>query len=216
MTVDISSIPNHVILQCYVCSILIGPEWCRMNHMILVWSLVDDNRLIPYLRISGFYGAVRLGFCHLDHHFITALVERWRPETHIFMLPHGECTIIRQDMRLIFGLSIDSNAIFGSIGQSWQLLCQDLLGMILNRDVMKGNSLELTWLRDNFDHISYYADDITIQRHARAFILRLISGSLFVDKSAHLANLMFLPLLANLNRISQYSWGAACLAWLYK
>ncbi|XP_021600607.1 serine/threonine-protein phosphatase 7 long form homolog [Manihot esculenta] len=53
---------------------------------------------------------------------------------------------------------------------------------------MKGNTVALTWLRDNFDQIPEYADDVTIQRHARAFLLRLIGGSLFVDQSAHRGN----------------------------
>uniref|UniRef100_A0A2C9VZU4 PDZ domain-containing protein n=1 Tax=Manihot esculenta TaxID=3983 RepID=A0A2C9VZU4_MANES len=77
-----------------------------------------------------------------------ALVERWRPETHTFMLPHGECTVTLQDMGQISGLPIDGNAVTGTTGQPWQLLCQDLLGLVPNREVMKGNTVALTWLRD--------------------------------------------------------------------
>ncbi|XP_043816677.1 serine/threonine-protein phosphatase 7 long form homolog [Manihot esculenta] len=119
-------------------------------------------------------------------------------------------------MGLISGLPTDGNAVTGTTGQPWQLQCQDLLGLVPDREVMKGNTVALTWLRDNFDQIPEYADDVTIQRHARAFLLRLIGGSLFVDRSAHRVNLMFLPLLADFNTCGQYSWGAACLAWLYK
>ena len=77
--------------------------------------------------------------------------------------------------------------------------------MVPDRDVMKGNTVVLNWLRDNFDHIPDYANDVTIQRHSRAFLSRLIGGSLFVDRSAHRINLIFLLLLANFNTYGQYS-----------
>lgn len=74
------------------------------------------------------------------------------------------------------------------------MLCHNLLGIVPDREVMKSNSIALSWLRDNLDHIPTSANDVTIQRYARAFILRLIDGSLFVDRSAYRVNLIFLHL----------------------
>lgn len=52
--------------------------------------------------------------------------------------------------------------------------------------------------------------------HARAHILRLIGGTIFSDKSSHFVNLMFLPLLEELEQAGEYSWGSAALGWLYR
>ncbi|CAN1139309.1 Serine/threonine-protein phosphatase 7 long form homolog [Linum perenne] len=38
---------------------------------------------------------------------ITALVERWRPETNTFHLYHGEATITMEDVHFITGLTVD-------------------------------------------------------------------------------------------------------------
>ncbi|CAN1167516.1 Protein MAINTENANCE OF MERISTEMS, partial [Linum perenne] len=42
-----------------------------------------------------------------DPELITALVERWRPETSTFHLYHGEATITLEDVHFLTGLSID-------------------------------------------------------------------------------------------------------------
>ena len=39
---------------------------------------------------------------------------------------------------------------------------------------------------------------------------------LIPDKSKNWVHLMYLPFLANLNEIKNYSWGSACLGFLYR
>ncbi|KAL4300322.1 hypothetical protein AHAS_Ahas17G0189300 [Arachis hypogaea] len=42
---------------------------------------------------------------------LAALVERWRPETHTFVLPVGEVTVILEDVTYIFRLPIDGEPV---------------------------------------------------------------------------------------------------------
>ena len=87
-----------------------------------------DSRVVELLQLTGFYGLARIGFFQLDHHLITALVERWRPETHTFHLPEGECTVTLQDVAIQTGLRIDGMPVIGHVGRNWSQMCQELLG----------------------------------------------------------------------------------------
>src|SRR5579883_1323876 len=47
----------------------------------------------------------------LDRSLLTALVDRWRPETHTFHLPCGEMTPTLQDVSFLFGIPIHGDAV---------------------------------------------------------------------------------------------------------
>ena len=65
-----------------------------------------------------------------DRSLLTALVDRWRPETHTFHLPFGEMTVTLQDVAMLTGLPIAGAAIGPSIPpMGWQ---NDILGRFAN------------------------------------------------------------------------------------
>ncbi|RYR43497.1 hypothetical protein Ahy_A08g039899 isoform E [Arachis hypogaea] len=66
-----------------------------------------------YLRATGFYHVSKIGVIREFHPLLAALVERWRPETHTFVLPVGEVTVTLEDVAYIFGLPIDGEAVSG-------------------------------------------------------------------------------------------------------
>ena len=69
--------------------------------------------IITYLHQSGFYHVSTIGSTHIDSKLIIALLERWRPETHTFHLPNGECTITLEDVSILLGLPVDGKAANG-------------------------------------------------------------------------------------------------------
>ncbi|XP_021687699.1 serine/threonine-protein phosphatase 7 long form homolog [Hevea brasiliensis] len=93
---------------------------CR-RHVDVLHLDAPPELIVPHLKKSGFIRVSRIRFFALDWHLISALVERWKPETHMFMLPIGECTITLEDIDIMTGLPIDD---MGQAGQySWGLAC---------------------------------------------------------------------------------------------
>ncbi|XP_061374922.1 protein MAIN-LIKE 1-like [Gastrolobium bilobum] len=70
----------------------------------------------PYLQQAGFYHIARLRNHEIDHHLISALEERWRPETRIFHMSMGEVTITLEDVHHLLGLPTDGEVVSGRVG----------------------------------------------------------------------------------------------------
>ena len=176
-----------------------------------------DPRVLQYIRLAGFYGIYRLGSrFEIDDALITALVERWRPETHTFHLTVGEATITLQDVAVLLGLRVHGPAVTSPAVVDWPSVCQQYLGVAPPARSIRGSSVSVKWLRETFEVLPADADDGVIQCHARAYILLLMQGVVFADSSGGKIQLIYLPLLANLERAGQYSWGSAALAFFYR
>ncbi|KAH1097095.1 hypothetical protein J1N35_014016 [Gossypium stocksii] len=75
-----------------------------------------------------------LGGCKLDPTIISALVERWRLETHTFHFSCDECTIILKDEALQLGLPMDGPVITGStVIPGKAELCRAMLKKVSNK-----------------------------------------------------------------------------------
>ncbi|RYQ85368.1 hypothetical protein Ahy_B10g104917 [Arachis hypogaea] len=59
------------------------------------------------------------------------------------------------------------------------------------------------------------ATEETVRIYARAYIMMLLSTSLFGDKSENRVHIRWLPFVARLDDMDSYSWWSAALAWLY-
>ncbi|KAH7836906.1 hypothetical protein Vadar_007256 [Vaccinium darrowii] len=167
------------------------------------------------VRQASFGGLMDIPFISLDLALITALLERWRPETHSFHLGSGEWTVTLQDVEVILGIPVDGLPVVGSTEQDWDKLCEELLGVIPEAKVSRtGGKVKLSWLRAHFKgHLEAGYSEEQVRQQACGYILLLIGGILIPDGSGGSVHLCYLSLLRDLT--IRHSRGSACLAGLY-
>nr|KYP35490.1 Serine/threonine protein phosphatase 7 long form isogeny [Cajanus cajan] len=154
-----------------------------------------DPRIEHLLEVAGFGEVAKIRHFKIDDCLITSLVERWRPKTHTFHLPVGECTVTLEDMALQLGLRIGDKPVIGPTFFDRDELCYELLGFVPPKgEALVGLTIKLKWLRDQQLH-----------QHCRAYILRFIGSVIMSDKSSNRLHLMYLPLLADLEHAGRYS-----------
>ena len=142
---------------------------------------------------AGLTGLFKVPDMEVDHALITALVEQWRPETHMFHLPHGEMGITLQDMEVMLGLPVDGLPVTRKIDYVWSELCEQLLGHKpppsipnSNKSTLARARIKYTWLVAQFSApLAADAGDEVVQQHARYHILVRMGTLLFMDKSAN-------------------------------
>ncbi|XP_015966057.1 serine/threonine-protein phosphatase 7 long form homolog [Arachis duranensis] len=161
----------------------------------------------------------------LDEALVSAFVERWRPETHTFHMPFGECTITLQDVAYQLGLPVDGRYVSGCLSEfhiyieggrpAW-VWFQELLGVIPLPSQVQKYAVNCSWFQETFGECPEDADDETMRRYVRAYIMMLLGTQLFADKSGNRIHIRWLPYVARLEELGTYSWGSATLAWLYR
>ncbi|KAJ9553724.1 hypothetical protein OSB04_017769 [Centaurea solstitialis] len=163
------------------------------------------DTVMDYIRIAGFEGMIKCGMKFLDHALITALVERWRPETHTFHLPIGEVTVTLQDVQVLWGLRIDGEAVTGC-DRKWEFdtkvdMCQRLLGITPTATDFKRAQLKIITVRDVLTtEFPDNASNEQCMRRARAYILVLLGGAVFADSNDNCVHMNLLALLEDFDR----------------
>jgi hypothetical protein len=99
-----------------------------------------------------------------DHSLLTALVDRWRPETHTFHFRWGEMTVTLQDVSCLLGLPLAGEAIGPSEpGADWHVDLAHRFNHVLpggvhpdhvRRAELDRSGLRTQWLRQ-FEVIQY-------------------------------------------------------------
>ena len=73
----------------------------------------------------------------------------------------------------------------------------------------RDSALRATWLIDNFREILVDADEVTIERYAKAYLFYLIGAVLFADMNSGEIQMLYITLLDQpWERIGSYSWGS--------
>ncbi|XP_016199017.1 protein MAIN-LIKE 1-like [Arachis ipaensis] len=77
-------------------------------------------------------------------------------------------------------------------------------------------AVNCSWFQETFGECPEDADDDTVRRYVRAYIMMLLGTQLFADKSGNRIHIRWLPYVTRLEELGTYSWGSAALAWLYR
>ncbi|RYQ90058.1 hypothetical protein Ahy_B09g096354 isoform A [Arachis hypogaea] len=77
-------------------------------------------------------------------------------------------------------------------------------------------AVNCSWFQETFGECPEGADEDTVRRYARAYIMMLLGTQLFADKSGNRVHIRWLPFVARLEEMGTYIWGSAALAWLYR
>jgi hypothetical protein len=83
--------------------------------------MVFDSHYMPLLwraNLLAITNIVSRGMLVFNATAITAMVDRWRSETHSFHLPCGEMTVTLEDMAMILGMLIRGRPITSRIESS--------------------------------------------------------------------------------------------------
>ncbi|RYQ96835.1 hypothetical protein Ahy_B08g092726 [Arachis hypogaea] len=93
---------------------------------------------------------------------------------------------------------------------------EELLGVIPPPSQVQKYAVNCSWFQETFGECPERADEETVRRYARAYIMMLLGTQLFADKSGNRIHIRWLPYVARLEEMGTYSWGSAALAWLYR
>ncbi|RYR27784.1 hypothetical protein Ahy_B01g051842 [Arachis hypogaea] len=93
---------------------------------------------------------------------------------------------------------------------------EELLGVIPPPSQVQKYAVNCSWFQETFGECPEDADDDTVRRYVRAYIMMLLGTQLFADKSGNRIHIRWLPYVARLEELGTYSWGSAALAWLYR
>ncbi|KAL5161100.1 Serine/threonine-protein phosphatase 7 long form [Glycine soja] len=204
--------------------------WMQAKHVSKhIWDKEEDRKLHIRRVVPTYQGQEQIPeeiipllrqydeILKINASLISALIERWRPETHVFHMRCGECTITLQDVYVLLGLRMDGAPLIGPTNLDLIDLCEELLGVRPQEGELQGSVVKLSWLAHHFSQLNNHDGNVQqLQWFTRAWILRFIGGVLFVDKGSSKVFLRYLQFLRDFGQCSTYAWGLAVLAYLYR
>ncbi|ERN01345.1 hypothetical protein AMTR_s00002p00258220 [Amborella trichopoda] len=80
----------------------------------------------------------------------------------------------------------------------------------------KLSRLKHIWSMPKFGQLPKKPTKLKLLEHTRAYLLYLVSTTIFVDASQRSTLISYLQLLRDLDEAGKYAWGAVALAFLYR
>lgn len=83
------------------------------------------------MRRTGLHHLADIDRMVIDHALITALEERWHPETNSFNFPSSKAIVTLEDIAYIYGLPVDGLMVVGRTfpGKLVDPACEEVLGL---------------------------------------------------------------------------------------
>ncbi|CAN1289164.1 Protein MAIN-LIKE 2 [Linum perenne] len=120
----------------------------RQRSTSLRWS----PQYQPFLegcRLSGVLPVIGHTPCK---ELVTALIERWRPETNTFHLVPGEATITLEDVEVLTGLPTTGRPLIISPDeQPVPEICEQWLGIQPPPNAVQGRTVKVAWVKTYWD-----------------------------------------------------------------
>ena len=154
----------------------------------------------------------------LDSSLLSALVDRWRPETHTFHFRWGEMTVTLQDVSFLTGLPIRGVPLVPSPPSvDWKARLEQRFGQPLPEGA---RGVPRAWLRQ-FRECPEGAPHEVVRTYLVAYLLQLFGWVMFPTTKGDLLNPSFICIAESLvdagaGPMPQYSWGSAVLCATYR
>lgn len=115
---------------------------------------------------------------------------------------------------MLLGLSIEGKVISGRVNQD-NTICEELLGAPLFEDTIRDQGITLKY--QHYSNIILSEDVTNYEKpiKTRCYIMLLFGNFLFPETTGNTINILYLPLLRNINKIGTYSWGSYVFPPLY-
>ncbi|MBA0688460.1 hypothetical protein Goari_006247, partial [Gossypium aridum] len=134
-----------------------------MANDCVLEGIIHNLATLPITEIHGYLQEARflhtsrmLRGCKLNPTLISALVARWRSETHTFHLPYSDCIITLEDLELQLSLLVDGSVVTGSVIVPSKK--EALLGKVPNS--FEGGQVRMKWWETNFKKLPPHATDV--------------------------------------------------------
>ena len=171
-----------------------------------------DDRYMVHIKALGllpFIHMVNRGSPHMNPAAITALIDRWRPDTHSFHLRAGEMTVTLQDMSMILALPIQGDPLCINTGSDgWRERMCGLTGGKCPGDTInsKGEKLRVTagatfkWIAQNFSTCPENSSEDEIIIYARVYVWYVNTKTIFADGKGNMAHWHWLKALTLMDK----------------
>uniref|UniRef100_A0ACD5V3Y8 Uncharacterized protein n=1 Tax=Avena sativa TaxID=4498 RepID=A0ACD5V3Y8_AVESA len=166
------------------------------SHGASLNDMAYDERYTEYIKGLGllpFITLVSRSTPNLNAAAITALVDRWRLETHTFHLRTEGITPTLHDVSMIFGLPIAGEPLcISTDSDGWHNAMELLIGMApeeledKSKDRVPAGAT-YAWIVSNFRQCPNPAEVEVIETHARVYMWYVLSRTLFADSGGRTA-----------------------------